>query len=186
MTLRAEQGSVMGGYRTFDPHSHDAYRHVLGRVPTSVAIVTSMHADEPVGVSVGSFSSVSMDPPLVGFFIAKSSTTWPFIEPTGGFCVSVLSSAQQGLSRLFATRGADKFAGCTWRASEAGRPIIDGSVAWMECAIESISPAGDHQLVLGRVESMGAVDDADPLTFLGGRYGRIGALADHSPSESWD
>lgn len=162
----------------FDPRSPAAYRHVLGHMPTGVAIVASISADRPIGVSVGSFSSVSLDPPLVGFFITEASTTWPLIEPTGGFCVSILSSNQEALCRLFATRGADKFSGCAWQPSPSGRPIIDGSVAWIDCAIESMMRAGDHKLVLGRVASMGALEAADPLVFLGGRYGRIGSLAD--------
>lgn len=159
-----------------DPRSAAHYRQVLGTVPTSVAIITSLVEGEPVGVSVGSFTSVSLDPPLVGFFIAETSTTWPRIAPTGGFCASILSSEHEEVCRLFASRNADKFAGCTWTPSESGRPIIDGSVAWIDCTIDSTHPAGDHLLVLGRIESMGLSGRDEPLIFLGGRYGRLTEL----------
>lgn len=159
-----------------DPRSAAHYRQVLGTVPTGVAIITSMADGEPVGVSVGSFTSVSLEPALVGFFIGESSGTWPRIAPTGGFCASILSSDQEGLGRLFATRDADKFAACTWRPSDAGRPIIEGAVAWIDCTIESTHPAGDHRLVLGRVEAMGLSGHDEPLVFLGGRYGRLTEL----------
>lgn len=165
-----------------DPNSAANYRRVLGTVPTSVAIITTMAEGNPVGVSVGSFSSVSLDPPLVGFFIAETSTTWPRIEPTGGFCASILSSEHEELCRLFATKQADKFAGCTWSLSGSGRPIIEGAVAWIDCTIDSTHRAGDHRLVVGRIESMGLSGRDEPLIFLGGRYGRLTELGrdDHA------
>lgn len=132
-----------------------------------------MDGSVPVGVVVGSFTSVSLDPPLVGFFIADTSTTWPVIAPSGGFCGSILGADQEGVSRLFAARGADKFGGCRWRPSPNGRPIIDGAVAWMDCSIEQTLPAGDHRLVLGRIEAMATSDGDEPLVFLGGRYRRL-------------
>lgn len=159
-----------------DPKSSTDYRRVMGRIATSVAIISGMNGALPVGVSVGSFTSVSLDPPLVGFFIAETSSTWPVIEPTGGFCASILSADHEEVSRLFATKGADKFAGCSWRSSAHGRPIIDGAIAWMDCSIDKIVRAGDHRLVLGRIESMASSNDGKPLVFLGGRYGRLTEL----------
>lgn len=158
-----------------DPYVPADYRHALGKVPTSVAVISSMTGPTPVGVSVGSFSSISLQPPLVGFFIASASTTWPSIEPTGGFCASILSKEHEVLCRVFATKGADKFAGRTWLTAPSGRPIIDGAVAWFDCSIQSTVPLGDHALVVGLVDAMGAVDE-DPLVFLGGRYGRVAEL----------
>lgn len=161
-----------------DPTSADDYRAVLGRVPTSVAIITALDDEEPVGVAVGSFTSVSLDPALVGFFIARTSTTWPRISPTGGFCANVLSATQEPVCRLFATRGADKFAEQGWHPSTGGRPILEGVTAWLDCEIESETPAGDHDLVLGRITSMGVEGERDPLVFLGGRYGQVVSAGD--------
>lgn len=149
----------------------------MGRLPTGVVIVAGMAGGEPVGVAVGSFTSVSLDPPLVGFFIADTSSTWPVIAPSGGFCASVLGADQEAVSRLFATRGADKFAGCGWRPSPSGRPIIDGAVAWVDCSIEQTLPAGDHRLVLGRIQAMAASDGDEPLVFLGGRYRQLSGVS---------
>jgi 3-hydroxy-9,10-secoandrosta-1,3,5(10)-triene-9,17-dione monooxygenase reductase component len=138
-----------------------------------VAIIASLDGDTPIGVSIGSFASVSMNPPLVAFFIADTSTTWPQIEQIGTFCVSILESRQEAMCRRFATSGADKFAGTPWRPSSAGNPIIGESIAWLDCTIESVSAAGDHRFVLGRIQSMNAETDGDPLVFLGGRYRRL-------------
>ena len=107
-----------------DPTSQRDYRLVLGQVPTSVAIVTGISDGVPVGVSVGSFTSVYLEPPLVGFFITATSSTWPRIEPTGSFCVSILNEHQEALCRVFATRGADKFAGCDWSPTQ---PVFPSS-----------------------------------------------------------
>jgi 3-hydroxy-9,10-secoandrosta-1,3,5(10)-triene-9,17-dione monooxygenase reductase component len=160
----------------FDPTTAAHYRTVLGCVPTSVAVIAAMTDEVPIGVAVGSFTSVSLDPPLVGFFIAHTSSSWPRIAPTGGFTVSVLGVEQEDVCRAFAVSGADKFAACTWTLSPGRRPIIDGAVAWMDCTIASTQPAGDHLLVLGHVDAMGSATKTDPLVFLGGRYGRVAAL----------
>jgi flavin reductase (DIM6/NTAB) family NADH-FMN oxidoreductase RutF len=157
---------------TFDPTSSADYRALLGRVPTSVVVIASMDEEGPVGLSVGSFTSVSIEPPLVGFFIARSSTTWPRIAATGRFCASVLSRSQDEVSRLFATRGADKFGGCRWEQNAAGLPLITSCTAWFDCAIDTIVDSGDHVLVLGRIGAMGS-GVGGPLVFLGGRYGGV-------------
>jgi 3-hydroxy-9,10-secoandrosta-1,3,5(10)-triene-9,17-dione monooxygenase reductase component len=167
-----------------DPRNPGHYREALGAVPTSVAIIATVTEDGPAGVAVGSFVSVSLDPPLVGFFIAHSSTTWPRIRPTGGFSASVLSATQEAVCRVFATRGADKFGECAWSGAPSGRPVIDGAVAWFDCEIESASQAGDHDLVLGRVEAMHVDQEAEPLVFMGGAYGR--AIAFPKRSNEWE
>jgi 3-hydroxy-9,10-secoandrosta-1,3,5(10)-triene-9,17-dione monooxygenase reductase component len=158
---------------TLNPEDPGDFRRALGALPTGVAVVSSIVTGRPAGVVVGSLGSVSLTPPLVGFFIAETSTTWPLIEPAGGFCASVLSAGQESLSRLFATRGADKFASCRWEAAPSGRPIIAAAAAWYDCEIEATIPAGDHKLVLGRVVATGCAEDRDPLVFLGGAYGRV-------------
>ena len=98
------------------PFDSAKYRQVLGHFPTGVTVITAATDGEPVGMAVGSFSSVSLDPPLVAFFPDKGSSSWPKIEPTGSFCVNILGEAQEDVCRRFAMKGDDKFAGLGWSA----------------------------------------------------------------------
>ena len=109
-----------------------------------------------MGLSIGSFTSVSLDPPLVGFLPARASQSWPRIRAIGRFCVNVLSDDQEELARLFAAPHDDRFDTVKWRpAPYSGAPLLDGVAAWVDCAIESVIPAGDHVFVLGRVHELG-------------------------------
>jgi len=159
-------------YVTIAEHVFDAatYRRVLGHVPTSVAVVTAIDGDgNPAGMTVGSFSSVSLDPPLVGFFGDRQSRSMPRILAAGSFAVSILAESQQEHSSAFAARGGDRFAGVSWHLSELGSPHLDGSVAWIDCELESAAEVGDHNAVIGRVtrlEVAGA--NPRPLIFFRG------------------
>lgn len=154
------------------------FRRVLGHYPTGVCVVTAVEADDaPVGMVVGSFTSVSLDPPLVAFFPAKSSTSWPRIEAIGKFCVNILASDQQSLCRQIAGPGPDKFNGIAHRASANGSPILDDVVAWIDCTLDAVHEAGDHYIVLGRVVAL-EVDRAErPLVFFQGGYGEFSVVA---------
>jgi flavin reductase (DIM6/NTAB) family NADH-FMN oxidoreductase RutF len=132
-----------------------------------------VHDGEPVGLAVNSFTSVSLDPPLVAFCAAKSSTTWPSIQAAGRFCVNILAEDQEDVSRLFATRGADKFRGMGWRAGESGSPILNGVLAWVDCVTEAEHDAGDHLIVVGRVLDLEVPREDGPLAFFRGGYGRF-------------
>lgn len=150
------------------------FRSVLGGYPTGVVVVTADTPEGPVGLAIGTFSSVSLDPPLVGFLPDKASSSWSRIEATGNFCVNILADDQLDVCRQFAARGADRYAGLAWRAGITGAPVLDGVVAWIDCTVESVVDAGDHHFVLGRVIDLGiARDDAGPLLFFRGRYGRF-------------
>lgn len=126
-------------------------------------------------MSVGSFTSVSLDPPLIAFFPATTSTTWPRIARAGCFCVNVLSCEQEQLCRAFAVKGTDKFLGVTWRNAHSTAPIIEGSLAWIDCDLERVDEAGDHYIVLGRVREMEIERPSVPLVFFQGGYGRFDA-----------
>ncbi len=153
------------------------FRHVLGHYPTGVCVVTATGPDnEGLGLVVGSFTSVSLDPPLVAFFPAKSSTSWPPIAAAGKFCVHVLPSEQQALCRQFSARGGDKFAGVSHRASANGSPILDGALAWIDCALDAVHDAGDHHIVVGRVLALGVEAPGRPLLFFQGAYGEFSAF----------
>lgn len=147
------------------------YRRVLGHVPTGVTVVTAATPDGPVGVSMGTFTSVSLDPPLVGLLAAHDSRSWPIIRAAGRFCVNVLASDQEDLARTFARRRTNRFAGLDWRpASFSNAPVLAGVAAWIDCSVESVTPAGDHDFVLGRVHELEVEALRHPLIFFKGGY----------------
>lgn len=153
------------------------FRQVLGYYPTGVSAITAMSADgTPIGMVVGTFSSVSLDPPLVGFLPDKNSSTWPRLEAAGRFCVNVLASDQQGVCRQLAGKGPDKFAEVEYTVSDHNLPVIGGALATIECTLHSVTDAGDHYFVLGRVLRLEAVREADPMLFFRGRYGGFAGL----------
>jgi 3-hydroxy-9,10-secoandrosta-1,3,5(10)-triene-9,17-dione monooxygenase reductase component len=148
------------------------FRQVLGSYPTGVCAITATDSHgAPIGMVIGSFTSVSLDPPLVGFLPGKTSSTWPLVEATGHFCVNVLASDQQDTCRLLSAKGADKFAGVDFTPSTQGDPVIAGSIARIDCTLHSVVDAGDHWFVLGRVEGLEVTRDGDPMLFYRGRYG---------------
>ena len=148
------------------------FRAVLGSYPTGVCAITATGADgAPIGMVVGTFTSVSLDPPLVGFLPDKSSSTWPLIAETGHFCVNVLASDQQQACRQIASKGADKFAGVSHTASAHNLPILADAIAQIECAVHGVLDAGDHWFVLGRVLRLETLREDDPMLFYRGRYG---------------
>lgn len=151
------------------------YRQVLGHFPTGVTVITAQTSDAPVGMAIGSFSSVSLDPALVGFFPDRSSTSWPRIEQTGSFCVNVLGDDQEDLCRRFASKEPDKFSGIGWRPTSSGSPLLDGVLAWIDCDIVEVGDAGDHFWVLGRVRELQVGREGQPLVFFRGGYHRLTA-----------
>lgn len=154
------------------------FRDVLGRFASGVTVVTSIANGEPVGLTCQSFSSVSLDPPLVLFIPAKTSRAWPLIQRSGKFCVNLLGADQAALSNTMASRGADKFAEVAWTPSErTGSPLLEGALAHIDCAIHAVHEAGDHYVVIGRVLDLitddgveGADADLEPLLFYRGQY----------------
>lgn len=149
------------------------FRRILGHYPTGVCAVTAMVGGKPVGMIVGSFTSVSLDPPLVGFFPDRSSSTWPRIESVGRFCVNVLAESQQGVCESLAAKGEDKFANVSFGLSALEAPIIDGALAWVDCELDAVYEAGDHYVVLGRVRGLGLHHEGVPMIFHKGGYGAV-------------
>jgi len=158
---------------TTPPFDEGRFRQVLGHFTTGVTVVTAAGPDGPVGLAVGSFASVSLDPALVAFFPDKGSSSWPQIEASGHFCVNVLAEAQEDVCRRFASKGDDKFRGLGWHSAGSGAPILEGILAWIDCNIEAVTEAGDHYFVLGRVRDLAVVHDGAPLLFFRGGYGRF-------------
>ncbi|MFF7789820.1 flavin reductase [Streptomyces sp. NPDC007991] len=154
------------------------FRRVLGNFATGVAVITAppaAPADSPAGFACQSFTSLSLDPPLVAFMVGRGSTTWPRIARAGVFCVNVLGAHQSELCRAFAVSGADKFAGVAYDAAPvSGSPRLSGGVAWIDCAVHAVHTGGDHLIVVGRVDALGAPDGPDgPLLFHRGRFARL-------------
>ncbi len=151
------------------------FRRVLGHFPTGVTVITGLGVNgQPNGLTIGSFTSVSLEPPLVGFFAGFSSTSWPDIEPSGRFCVNILHANQSELCWRFAKDADDRFDGIDWTPSAAGLPILPGVIGWIDCRTEQILEMGDHWFVLGHVEELAHVDEADDaMIFFRGKVAGI-------------
>lgn len=161
------------------------YRTVLSRYPTGVVVVTAIDSEgEPIGMTVGSFTSVSLNPPLVAFFPDKASTSFPKIRGARSFCVNVLASDQESVCRSFAVKkGKDKFAGLNWMSAPSGAPLLDGVVAWIDCEVDTIREAGDHYIVVGRVLDLDVHAAKSALLFVQGGYGSFRTSVLSAPGE---
>ncbi|MCW2708177.1 MAG: putative oxidoreductase [Frankiales bacterium] len=145
-------------------------RRVLGHFASGVTIVAGFDDGVPVGFACQSFTSVSLDPPLVLFCPAHTSSTWPRIQASGAFSVNVLAEDQMDLCKRFAASGGDKFAGLSWHPTSWG-PSIDGVLATVHCDIEQVHAAGDHDVVIGRVRELVTHRESAPLLFFRGQFG---------------
>jgi flavin reductase (DIM6/NTAB) family NADH-FMN oxidoreductase RutF/AcrR family transcriptional regulator len=146
------------------------FRHVLGHFATGVAVITAVGLDGPAGMVVSSFTSVSLEPPLVAFLPDKSSTSWPAIRAAGSFCVNILSAGQEQLCAQFARKGGDKFADVHWTPAPSGAPVLDGVMAWIDCELTQTFESGDHYIAIGQVLQLEAADIGAPLVFFQGGY----------------
>lgn len=167
----ADANGTMAGAPAVDPRT---MRDVLGHFATGVVAITAVDADgvTPVGLAANSFTSVSLDPPLVAFCVAQTSTSWPRVRTAGRYVINVLSDGQEHVSRSLALKGPRKFEGISWRPSPSGAPVIDNTLAWMEAEIYAEHEAGDHTIVVSRLHHLHA-NDLAPLLFFRGRYGRV-------------
>ena len=149
------------------------FRQVLGHFATGVTVVTCLSEGQPLGLAVNSFTSVSLEPPLVAFCVATSSSTWPRLRASGSFCVNILAEDQEALSRTFAAPGRDRFLGVGWRPAPSGAPVLADVLAWIDCTVEAEHQAGDHLIVVGRVRELDLLHEGRPLVFYRGGYGRF-------------
>jgi flavin reductase (DIM6/NTAB) family NADH-FMN oxidoreductase RutF/DNA-binding IclR family transcriptional regulator len=169
--LKMDQNQTVQGTSPANPQW---FRQVMGRYPTGVALISSTENDgTPVGMVVGTFTSVSLDPPLVAFLPARTSTSWPRIRATGRFAVNILGAGQEDVCRAFSSKTGSKYENMPWHPSASGAPFLEQAVAWLDCTIESVMDAGDHEIVLGRVEAMDIASLDLPLLFFQGGYGRF-------------
>ena len=151
-------------------------RDVLGLFCSGVTVITSVSDGQPVGMTCQSFSSVSLDPPLIMFSPAKTSRAWPLMRRAGFFCVNILASDQSELSNGMATKGEDKYDGIGWTTAPTGAPVIEGVMGYIDCSVHQVVEAGDHYVVIGRVKELAFGDGTetpvkvDPLLFFQGKY----------------
>jgi flavin reductase (DIM6/NTAB) family NADH-FMN oxidoreductase RutF len=161
------------------------FRAVLGHYPTGVVIVTGMARDNdvdcgddfeggPAGMVIGSFMSVSLDPPLVAFLPRKDSRTFARLRTAPALCVNVLAAEQEPVCQQLGAGGRPGDLGdLSWRPSPVGAPILDGVVAWIDCQPDQVIDGGDHYIVLCRVTGLSAESAGPPLLFFQGGYGRF-------------
>ncbi len=166
---------MSSGQRAEARHFDNArFRQVLGHFCTGVTVVTAVDEGTPVGFTAQSFTSVSMEPPLVAMCPGSDILSWPHIRKAGVFCANILAHDQEAVCRRFATRGEDKFLGVGWQPSHVtASPVLDGVLAWVDTRIEDCHEAGDHLIVVGRVVDLEVEREASPLLFYRGGYGRF-------------
>lgn len=154
-------------------NDHRALRDALGTFATGVTVVTALDPDgHAIGLTVNSFSSVSLEPPLVLWSLARTSPGLAAFRAASHFAVNILAADQQALSERFARRGADKFAGIGWQGGLGGAPLLPGCCAVLECRSELQHEGGDHLIFIGRVERFSR-REAAPLIYHGGSYRQL-------------
>lgn len=147
---------------------------MLGHFPTGVTVITAEDDAGKVGLAVGSFFSISLDPPLVGFSVGQQSSSWPRIRAVGRFCVNILGDHQEDICRVFAGKSDDKFAGLGYDAAPySGAPRLHDVIAWIDCELEAVLPGGDHDVVEGRVHDLAVSHEGNPLIFYRGGYANL-------------
>ncbi len=153
------------------------FRTTLGQFCSGVVIATGCLDGVPAGFAAQSFTSLSLDPPLVGLCPAKTSTSWPRLRDSGRFCINILAADQKPVCDLFAKSGIDKFASIDWRPGVTGSPIITGALAYIDCELVAEHDAGDHTIAVGRVLDLDIANpEGAPLLFFRGAYGQFGGL----------
>lgn len=152
------------------------FRNAMGTFATGVTVITTVDEEgEPVGLTANSFSSVSLDPPLVLFCLDKGSLSLPIFQAAEHFSITVLADTQEELSTNFASQSPDKWDGVDYKICTNGCPYFEHALAVLECDTDAIHDAGDHVIIVGRVTAFSVDADRSPLLYYRGRYARIGA-----------
>jgi len=162
-----------------------SFRDAIGRFATGVAFVTAAPNGEPVGLIVNSLTSVSLEPPLVSFCPSRSSLTWTRMRRTGRLGVNVLARQHQHFATRATPAGADRFAGLDWQPGRGGAALLTDALATLECEIIAEHPAGDHWIVVARVDEVRITPGGDPLVFFAGAFGALQAAVTPGPGPSF-
>ena len=146
------------------------FRQTLGCFPTGVAIATTKAADgQPVGLTVSSFNSVSLDPPLILWSLAEDSDSWDSFNAATHFAINILSAGQAELCNRFSAVVGNRFDGQGWQAGTGGVPVLDGVLAVLECRVWARYPGGDHVILVGEVLAHSSDPEKSPLVYAGGQ-----------------
>lgn len=149
----------------------ERFKEIFRNHPAGVVVVTVDAGQGPAGFTATSLTSLSLTPPLVSFGIAATASSWPHVEQADSAVVNFLGADQEDLARRFATSGIDRFAAPTgWRRLPQGQPVLDGVSGWLRTSVERIVPAGDHRIVIARVEETWLDQGRSPLLFHNGAY----------------
>jgi len=154
------------------PPAADHLRHLLRRQAAAVAVITAVNGERPVGFTATSFTSVSLDPPLVSFALYRGSSSWPSVAATRHVAVHLLAADQADVARTFAASGIDRFATSVWRCGPYGLPVLDGALAWLVCRVVERIAAGDHTIVLAE-PVVGEYSEGNPLIYHNGQYAAL-------------
>ncbi len=148
------------------------FRDTLGHYASGITIISGIDEEGPIGFTCQSFYSVSTEPPLVSFSVMTNSTTYPGVRDTGSFVVNVLAHDPHTVSNQFARKGTDKWAGIDWTPTASGNPVIADTLMWLDCDIWAEHEAGDHYIVIGRVNEMSPASwhKEEPLLYFKGQY----------------
>jgi flavin reductase (DIM6/NTAB) family NADH-FMN oxidoreductase RutF len=153
--------------------SGEEFRRACGRFSTGVAIASVMDSQgAPHGLTVSSFTSVSLDPPLILICLGHEVTSIDIFRKASHFAINILAEDQRDLSTRFARKGHDRFDGLEWRRGESGAPLLAGVLAEIECALYQRVPAGDHDILIGEMLSV-RVHRGEPLVYFASRYRRL-------------
>lgn len=155
----------------------ESFREVLGQYPTGVVAVTALVDGEPRGMILGTFNSVSLDPPLVSFMPSKASTSWGHLQQERDYCINVIGSEQEEVCRVLSSKRADKFTDVAWHATDAGHVRLDGAVAYIECRRHDPIDMGDHHIVVAEVTGLAYGRPQVPLLFFQGGFGSFRPLS---------
>ncbi len=155
---------------TTDAISSDTFRRVMGHFVTGVTVVTALDGERPFGITVNALSSVSLDPPLVMVALDRRRFLTPIVRAAGRYAVNILSEEQQDLSDCFAGApvepGREDFCGAAWHPGDTGLPLLDGAIATLECSVVQTFSAGDHDLFIGRVDTLSNEPQRHPMPLL--------------------
>ncbi|MFB7032214.1 MULTISPECIES: flavin reductase family protein [unclassified Streptomyces] len=154
----------------------DQLRQAFGCFPSGVTALCGEQDGRPMGLAASSFTSVSMEPPLVSVCIQHTSTTWPKLREQPRLGLSVLAEGQDEICARLASRTGDRFAGINWFATGYGSVFVDDATLWLECTIEDEVPCGDHDIVVLRIHGLSADPDTSPLVFHGSKFRRLASV----------
>ncbi len=157
------------------PIEKNELRRIMGHFATGVTIITSVRSSgELHGLTANAFTSVSLVPPLLLICVDKKAESYPCFTETKVFTVNVLAGDQEALSRKFAVSGGSKFEGVSYRLGANGAPILDGTLAYIECTVSQEVDAGDHTVYLGEIQQAETPHEGKPLLFFRGGYRELG------------